>query len=128
MRFGGTKFLPGGSLIVPFLVLALAASTDSGPRPVSVTDVRVWSTPGFARVVIHLDGPVRFLYDRLKSPTRIYVDIQGARIRLRNSKRNIKASGVLKGVRIGKNARVDSANRSGSGHRQDFQGIRPVRT
>lgn len=104
MRFGGTKFLPGGFLIVPFLVLALAASTDSGPRPVSVTDVRVWSTPGFARVVIHLDGPVRFLYDRLKSPTRIYVDIQGARIRLRNSKRNIKASGVLKGVRIGKNA------------------------
>ena len=103
MRFGDTKFLPGGFLIVPCLVLALSASADSGPRPVSVTDVRVWSNPGFARVVIHLDGPVRFKYNRLKSSTRIYVDILGASIRLRNSKRNIKAIGVLKGVRIGKN-------------------------
>ena len=80
MKINGIKFRIGIFLLVSFTFLALVTLADSGSRPVSVTDVRVWSSPRFARVVIHLDGPVSFDYDQLNLPTRLYVDIRGARL------------------------------------------------
>lgn len=104
MKINGIKFRIGIFLLVSVTFLALVTLADSGSRPVSVTDVRVWSSPRFARVVIHLDGPVSFDYDQLNLPTRLYVDIRGARLKLENPKINVTGDGVLKGVRIGKSA------------------------
>lgn len=80
------------------------AAIGAAAPGVSVTDVRVWSTPRFARVVIHLDGHASFVYKRLYSPDRIYVDIQGVSLRGALSPGPIREDGVLKGVRVGLNA------------------------
>ncbi len=78
--------------------LAMAGST-------SVTDIRAWSNPQSARVVIHLDGEAKFAHDRLRSPNRIFVDIQGVTLDLRDAeKKRINGGGLLKGVRIGRRA------------------------
>ncbi len=105
VKISRMKSLVGGFLPIFFMVLVSPALADSGSRPIaSVTDVRVWSSPRFARVVIHLDGPVSFDYNHLKLPTRLYVDIRGAKLKLQNPKINVTGDGVLKGVRVGKSA------------------------
>ncbi|MFQ5913588.1 MAG: N-acetylmuramoyl-L-alanine amidase [Nitrospinota bacterium] len=99
LRFGTT-------LVGAVCLLCGGFLADVKAEKASVTDVRVWSTPRYARVVIHLKGRAPFAYDRLGSPDRIYVDIQGAALRLGKKDRTIEGKGVLKAVRIGLNTRT----------------------
>ncbi|MBI2880916.1 MAG: N-acetylmuramoyl-L-alanine amidase [Candidatus Tectomicrobia bacterium] len=91
-------------LCAAFSLWAGVAAIGAAASGVFVTDVRVWSTPRFARIVIHLDGHASFVYKRLYSPDRIYVDIQGVSLRGALSPGPIREDGVLKGVRVGLNA------------------------
>jgi N-acetylmuramoyl-L-alanine amidase len=61
----------------------VSASAD---RPVSVKEIRHWSTPNYTRVVVDLEGPVKYNHHLLrpdpdlKKPRRLYLDLKGARV------------------------------------------------
>lgn len=65
--------------IALLLALAIACmplvSHAAGPE---VRELRYWSGPEYTRVVIELDSSVDFSINRLGSPDRIYVDVNGA--------------------------------------------------
>lgn len=58
----------------------------SRSRLVLVKDIRYWSTPNYTRVVIDLDGKVKYDYHLLKpnrkvnKPRRFYLDLKNARV------------------------------------------------
>jgi N-acetylmuramoyl-L-alanine amidase len=58
----------------------------SGSMPVSVTDMRHWSTPNYTRVVVDLNGPVKYKAHLLKAdpdlkkPRRLYLDLKDTRV------------------------------------------------
>lgn len=88
------SFIGAIALLLPFGI------SSAKSQRLRVTDVRVWSTQQSARVVIHLDGHGTFYHDRLRSPNRIYIDVNGATVRKNLRTRTIDTFGVLKGVRI----------------------------
>ncbi len=95
----------GAALAAVVCLLSGSLSSIAGAESASVIDIRVWSNPQSARVVVHLDGAAKFAHDRLRSPSRIFVDIQGVTLNLRDvEKMRIRGGGVLKGVRIGRRA------------------------
>ncbi len=100
---GNRSLKLGAAPVAAVCLFTLFFVSNASAKRVLVTDIRVWSTPRYARVVIHLDGPALFTYNRLRSPNRIYVDIKGAVLRLRENQKKIQARGVLKGVRVGRN-------------------------
>ncbi|MBW2109920.1 MAG: N-acetylmuramoyl-L-alanine amidase [Deltaproteobacteria bacterium] len=61
-----------------------ASVSRSGP--VQVKDIRYWSTSNYTRVVIDLQGPVRYEHHLLKEdpnhrrPRRLYLDLKNARV------------------------------------------------
>jgi N-acetylmuramoyl-L-alanine amidase len=64
-----------------------AAEEHGGGGKALVAGIRYWSSPGYTRVVIDVDVPVRYKHDSLKAdpgankPQRIYVDIEKAHIK-----------------------------------------------
>ncbi len=62
------------------------ANDASGPKLVSVKDIRYWSTPNYTRVVVDLDNRVEYEYHLLKAdpkvnkPRRLYLDLKNARV------------------------------------------------
>jgi N-acetylmuramoyl-L-alanine amidase len=54
--------------------------------PVAVKDIRHWSTPNYTRVVIDLDGPVKYTHRLLKAdpdlrkPRRLYLDLDNSHV------------------------------------------------
>lgn len=58
----------------------------SEAQPVSVTAIRHWSTPNYTRVVVDLEGPVKYEHHLLNpdpdlnKPRRLYLDLRGARV------------------------------------------------
>jgi N-acetylmuramoyl-L-alanine amidase len=70
----------------------------------TVRDIRHWSTPGYTRVVIDVDGEVQYRSGRLHNPDRLYVDLMGAQLapQLRGSPLDI-ADRLVKGVRGAQN-------------------------
>jgi len=53
---------------------------NRGSRLPEVTDVRRWVGPNYSRIVIGVDGDVKFETTRLSKPDRIVLDIQDARL------------------------------------------------
>ena len=95
----------GAALAAVVCLLSGSLSSIAGAESTSVIDIRVWSNPQSARVVVHLDGEAKFAHDRLRSPSRIFVDIQGVTLNLRDvEKMRIRGGGVLNGIRIGQRA------------------------
>ena len=45
-----------------------------------ITNIRHWATPDYTRVVIDVDGEVKYGVDRLSNPPRIYVDLYQTRL------------------------------------------------
>jgi N-acetylmuramoyl-L-alanine amidase len=44
-------------------------------KPVRVTGIRHWSTPGYSRIAVDLDGGVKFESQRIDGPDRIFFDL-----------------------------------------------------
>jgi N-acetylmuramoyl-L-alanine amidase len=70
----------------------------------TVRDIRHWSSPNVTRVVIDVDGEVRYRYGRLSNPDRLYVDLLGAQMDPQLQGRSLAvADRYLKGVRGAQN-------------------------
>ncbi|MBI4442008.1 MAG: N-acetylmuramoyl-L-alanine amidase [Acidobacteria bacterium] len=80
------KELERGSL-PPEVTAAVAAARETAEKsPGSskqlpqITNIRHWATPDYTRVVIDVDGEVKYGVERLSNPPRIYVDLYQARL------------------------------------------------
>jgi len=49
-------------------------------KPVRVTGIRHWSTPGYSRIAVDLDGGVKFESQRIDGPDRIFFDLLNTRL------------------------------------------------
>jgi N-acetylmuramoyl-L-alanine amidase len=49
-------------------------------KPVLVTGIRHWSTPGYSRIAVDLDGGVKFESQRIDGPDRIFFDLLNTRL------------------------------------------------
>jgi N-acetylmuramoyl-L-alanine amidase len=80
---------------------------DSGSAMVSVTGVRHWSTPTYTRVVIDLDQPTKYTHHLLKpdpdlkTPRRLYVDLEKARVSAEIDSQVPIGDGLLQRARAG---------------------------
>ncbi len=60
--------------------------TGEKDTSISVKDIRHWSTPNYTRVVIDLDGPVKYKHHLLKAdpdlkkPRRLYLDLENSHV------------------------------------------------
>lgn len=63
-----------------FCLLVCAAAPAQESAAGALTDVRFWSLGGSTRVALELSGPVKFRYESLANPDRIFIDLTGARL------------------------------------------------
>lgn len=61
-------------------LLACSAAPAQDSAGSSLSDVRFWSLAGSTRVALELTGPVKFRYEKLPNPDRIFIDLTGARL------------------------------------------------
>ena len=105
--WGRTPLLAGRWLIPP-LAVAVAmlwpVITCSRPLLRIVRDVRHWSNPTYTRVVIDVDGEVKYREGRLRNPDRLYLDLLGTQLSPSLRGRPLEVSDTsLKGVRAAQN-------------------------
>lgn len=67
-------------LILLTLLFSMGAA-DAGAGTVEIKDVRVWDGPDHTRVVFDLSAPVEHSVFTLKSPDRVVIDLENARLR-----------------------------------------------
>jgi N-acetylmuramoyl-L-alanine amidase len=73
-------------------------------KPVTLTDVKSWTTPDYSRLVIEVSGPVKYQSARIENPPRIYFDVSKARLAPQLLRGQIAVQGdLLKGVRVAQN-------------------------
>jgi N-acetylmuramoyl-L-alanine amidase len=82
-------------LLAPFLSFPSLAAAQEGA--IAVTELKHWSTPDYTRVSISLEKEARFEFHKI--PSRLYLDIDGARINP-GIKDLAIGDGLLKSVRI----------------------------
>ncbi|MHB8174738.1 MAG: N-acetylmuramoyl-L-alanine amidase, partial [Nitrospirota bacterium] len=81
------------------------AGTDSAPlstakRLVRINEIRHWSNIGYTRIVIDMEGAVRFSSQRLENPYRLFFDLKDARMPKDREGVSIDVNdGVLKRIR-----------------------------
>ncbi|HEV2288360.1 MAG TPA: N-acetylmuramoyl-L-alanine amidase [Candidatus Acidoferrales bacterium] len=70
----------------------------------SVTQIRSWNADDYTRVVVDLNGPVKYDSARIKNPDRIYFDLYKAHLGHDLSDKELAVqSGFLKSVRVAQN-------------------------
>jgi len=85
---------------------APTAPVPSPPPPglARVFDLRAWSGDSSTRVVIDLERKVKLTYDRIASPDRLWVDLEGTRLHPNLTARSFPvADGLLEQIRIAQN-------------------------
>jgi N-acetylmuramoyl-L-alanine amidase len=85
---------------------AQAASLPRTPPPglARVFNVRFWSGESSTRVVLDVERQVALRYDRIQSPERLWVDLQGTRLHPNLTDRSFPVGdGLLRQVRIAQN-------------------------
>ena len=90
----------------PNRIVAAKRGAKATVPSVTVTDLKHWSNPDYTRIAISVDHETEFKSGALRStpketaPSRIYVDIKGARI-ARGLKNNSVGDELLKTIRAG---------------------------
>lgn len=80
------------------------AAGDSQSGPAKVTAIRTWNADDYTRVVIDLDGAVKYESARIKNPDRIYFDLYTARLAKSLTQTEMPVqNGFLKAVRVAQN-------------------------
>lgn len=86
---------------------AADAPENSGAKPgeiPSVTAIRTWNADDYTRVVVDLNGDVKYDSARINHPDRIYFDLYKARLgHLLTDKNLTVPNGFLKSVRVAQN-------------------------
>jgi N-acetylmuramoyl-L-alanine amidase len=73
-------------------------------EPASVTGIRTWNADDYSRVVVDLNGAVKYQAARIKHPDRIYFDLYKARLGNSVQAKELPGqSGFLKNVRVAQN-------------------------
>jgi N-acetylmuramoyl-L-alanine amidase len=73
-------------------------------RIVEMHDVKTWDTPDYTRIVISLDGPVKYQPARVSNPERIFFDVSHAKLSHAAATSPIGIQGdLLKSVRVAQN-------------------------
>ncbi|MGH9730853.1 MAG: N-acetylmuramoyl-L-alanine amidase [Candidatus Acidiferrales bacterium] len=73
-------------------------------EPSSVTAIRTWNADDYTRVVVDLNGAVKYQSARIKNPDRIYFDLYQAHLgHLLTDKELAVQNGFLKSVRVAQN-------------------------
>ncbi|MFZ0414020.1 MAG: N-acetylmuramoyl-L-alanine amidase [Candidatus Acidiferrales bacterium] len=79
-----------------------AGSSSEGTS--NVTAIRSWNADDYTRVVVDLNGAVKYQSARIKDPDRIYFDLYKARLGRQLSDKELAVSnGFLKSVRVAQN-------------------------
>lgn len=77
---------------------------DSQSGPAKVTAIRTWNADDYTRVVIDLDGAVKYESARIKNPDRIYFDLYTAHLAKSLTQKEMPVqNGFLKAVRVAQN-------------------------
>src|SRR5487761_346845 len=78
------------------------AAESSGPS--SVTAIRTWNADDYTRVVVDLNGAVKYQSARIKNPDRIYFDLYKAHLGHSLTDKELAVqNGFLKSVRVAQN-------------------------
>jgi N-acetylmuramoyl-L-alanine amidase len=73
-------------------------------RIAEIRDIKTWTTPDYTRVVITLDGPVKYQAARVGNPERIYFDVNQAHLGRAAAASNAQVHGdLVKNMRAGQN-------------------------
>lgn len=73
-------------------------------EPASVMDIRTWNADDYSRVVIDLNGAVKYEAARIKKPDRIYFDLYKAQLGSSVTDKELPVqNGFLKSVRVAQN-------------------------
>lgn len=84
-----------------------AAPDESIPKlgePPSVLSIRTWNADDYSRIVIDLNGAVKYEAARIKHPDRIYFDLYKARLGSSVTEKELPVrNGFLKSVRVAQN-------------------------
>lgn len=73
-------------------------------RTAEIREVKTWTTPDYTRIVIALDGPVKYQAARIANPDRIYFDINRAKLSHALAAAPVAAEGdLVKGIRVAQN-------------------------
>ncbi len=84
-----------------------AKSARKGGGLVAVKDIRHWSTPSYTRVVVDMEGPVKYSHHlieadpRQKKPRRLYLELKRARVTTEIDRQIAIKDGLLQRVRAG---------------------------
>jgi N-acetylmuramoyl-L-alanine amidase len=77
---------------------------ESQSGPAKVTAIRSWNADDYTRVVIDLDGAVKYESARIKNPDRIYFDLYSAHLDKSVTEKEMPLqNGFLKAVRVAQN-------------------------
>ena len=85
---------------------ATEAPLPSPPPPglAQVFNLRFWSGESSTRVVLDVEREVRYRYDRIADPDRLWIDLEGTRLHPNLAHRSFPVGdGLLEQVRIGQN-------------------------
>jgi N-acetylmuramoyl-L-alanine amidase len=59
---------------------AVQKNADASNGPVRINEIRHWSNPGYTRVVIDMEGAVRYSSSKLRNPDRLFFDLKDAKL------------------------------------------------
>ncbi|MBK5293782.1 MAG: N-acetylmuramoyl-L-alanine amidase [Acidobacteriia bacterium] len=91
-RPSGTALCGLAALLATWLIAPLVLRADPAEGVALLNEVRLWSAGDVTRVALETSGEVRFKYDRLKSPERVYIDLYDT---------VPKGSGVMRTIAVG---------------------------
>lgn len=84
--------------------VAQPSPDDSQNGPARVTAIRTWNADDYTRVVVDLDGAVKYESARIKNPDRIYFDLYSAHLGKSITEKEMPVqNGFLKSVRVAQN-------------------------
>jgi N-acetylmuramoyl-L-alanine amidase len=89
---------------VPAIKGDIAEQREAIGRTPHVTDIRTWNAPDHTRIVVTLEGTIKFDASRIAAPDRIYFDLYKANLTPALAKKTFAVdNGLLKSLRLAQN-------------------------
>lgn len=81
--------------------IVMSACTAFAGQPATIKDLRCSSTSDYTRVVLELTDSAGFSVNRLRNPDRLYIDLEGSKVRPDAERSVTVGDGLLGNVRYG---------------------------
>lgn len=89
------------TLLVLLLMVLIFHGNGEASKEVTIEGFRYWSSETYTRVVVDVNGPVKFTRNRLSNPARLYFDLKNCRLPKDITPSIPIEDGILKNVRAG---------------------------